>query len=155
MFPVVKMIDFLCVSFKKSFPWKKFQEECVLPSDTYLRLPLADMHLFGHYPAHDDFYLVVCSACNQVVKPQVFQSHCGKWTPAPGGCTGSQGPWAPSWVALCLFQSKACGYTGPGLLPLHTEDLVGAQSSLSPPAHRLLPVRANRRKPVACLGRRD
>ncbi|KAB0376234.1 hypothetical protein FD755_012877 [Muntiacus reevesi] len=35
------------------------------------------MHLFGHYPAHDDFYLVVCSACNQVVKPQVFQSHCG------------------------------------------------------------------------------
>uniref|UniRef100_A0AAF6ZBY8 Ataxin 7 like 1 n=1 Tax=Bos taurus TaxID=9913 RepID=A0AAF6ZBY8_BOVIN len=38
---------------------------------------LPDMHLFGHYPAHDDFYLVVCSACNQVVKPQVFQSHCG------------------------------------------------------------------------------
>lgn len=38
-----------------------------------------DMHLFGHYPAHDDFYLVVCNICNQVVKPQVFQSHCGKW----------------------------------------------------------------------------
>uniref|UniRef100_A0A8C2M1J5 Ataxin-7-like protein 1 n=1 Tax=Cricetulus griseus TaxID=10029 RepID=A0A8C2M1J5_CRIGR len=37
-----------------------------------------NMHLFGHYPAHDDFYLVVCSACNQVVKPQVFQSHCGR-----------------------------------------------------------------------------
>lgn len=37
------------------------------------------MHLFGHYPAHDDFYLVVCNICNQVVKPQVFQSHCGKW----------------------------------------------------------------------------
>ncbi|KAG8541892.1 hypothetical protein GDO81_028044 [Engystomops pustulosus] len=34
------------------------------------------MHLFGHYPAHDDFYLVVCNVCNQVVKPQVFQSHC-------------------------------------------------------------------------------
>lgn len=41
------------------------------------------MHLFGHYPAHDDFYLVVCGACNQAVKPQVFQAHCGKWTPAP------------------------------------------------------------------------
>nr|XP_008539889.1 PREDICTED: ataxin-7-like protein 1 [Equus przewalskii] len=37
-----------------------------------------NMHLFGHYPAHDDFYLVVCSACHQVVKPQVFQSHCGR-----------------------------------------------------------------------------
>ncbi|XP_012890197.1 PREDICTED: ataxin-7-like protein 1 isoform X1 [Dipodomys ordii] len=42
-----------------------------------MRLNKEDMHLFGHYPAHDDFYLVVCSACNQVVKPQVFQSHCG------------------------------------------------------------------------------
>uniref|UniRef100_A0A1D5QY95 Ataxin 7 like 1 n=1 Tax=Macaca mulatta TaxID=9544 RepID=A0A1D5QY95_MACMU len=43
-----------------------------------MRLNKEDMHLFGHYPAHDDFYLVVCSACNQVVKPQVFQSHCGR-----------------------------------------------------------------------------
>nr|XP_058153127.1 ataxin-7-like protein 1 isoform X2 [Dasypus novemcinctus] len=42
-----------------------------------MRLNKEDMHLFGHYPAHDDFYLVVCSACNQVIKPQVFQSHCG------------------------------------------------------------------------------
>ncbi|ELW65589.1 Ataxin-7-like protein 1 [Tupaia chinensis] len=55
-----------------------------------MRLNKEDMHLFGHYPAHDDFYLVVCSACNQVIKPQVFQSHCGKWTPAPGGCICSR-----------------------------------------------------------------
>uniref|UniRef100_M3XKZ8 Ataxin 7 like 1 n=3 Tax=Latimeria chalumnae TaxID=7897 RepID=M3XKZ8_LATCH len=41
-----------------------------------MRLNKEDMHLFGHCPAHDDFYLVVCSVCNQVVKPQVFQSHC-------------------------------------------------------------------------------
>ncbi|XP_030072224.1 ataxin-7-like protein 1 isoform X2 [Microcaecilia unicolor] len=41
-----------------------------------MRLNKEDMHVFGHYPAHDDFYLVVCSICNQVVKPQVFQSHC-------------------------------------------------------------------------------
>ncbi|KAF7246740.1 Cadherin-related family member 3 [Varanus komodoensis] len=38
----------------------------------------SNMHLFGHYPAHDDFYLVVCNICNQVVKPQVFQSHCAR-----------------------------------------------------------------------------
>ncbi|XP_041442457.1 ataxin-7-like protein 1 isoform X1 [Xenopus laevis] len=42
-----------------------------------MRLNKEDMHLFGHYPGHDDFYLVVCNVCNQVVKPQVFQSHCG------------------------------------------------------------------------------
>uniref|UniRef100_A0A8C5RIC8 Ataxin 7 like 1 n=1 Tax=Laticauda laticaudata TaxID=8630 RepID=A0A8C5RIC8_LATLA len=41
-----------------------------------MRLNKEDMHLFGHYPAHDDFYLVVCNSCNQVIKPQVFQSHC-------------------------------------------------------------------------------
>ncbi|XP_077603074.1 ataxin-7-like protein 1 isoform X9 [Crocuta crocuta] len=43
-----------------------------------MRLNKEDMHLFGHYPAHDDFYLVVCGACNQAVKPQVFQAHCGR-----------------------------------------------------------------------------
>ncbi|XP_028668672.1 ataxin-7-like protein 1 isoform X1 [Erpetoichthys calabaricus] len=41
-----------------------------------MRLNREDMHLFGHCPAHDDFYLVLCNFCNQVVKPQVFQSHC-------------------------------------------------------------------------------
>nr|KAF6473284.1 ataxin 7 [Rousettus aegyptiacus] len=34
-----------------------------------------DMPIFGLCPAHDDFYLVVCKDCNQVVKPQAFQSH--------------------------------------------------------------------------------
>ncbi|KAM4609668.1 ataxin-7-like protein 2b isoform 2-T2 [Polymixia lowei] len=35
-----------------------------------------DMHIYGHCPAHDDFYLVVCSHCGQVVKPQAFEKHC-------------------------------------------------------------------------------
>ncbi|XP_047661753.1 ataxin-7-like protein 2a isoform X2 [Tachysurus fulvidraco] len=35
-----------------------------------------DMSIFGHYPGHDDFYLVVCSHCSQVVKPQAFEKHC-------------------------------------------------------------------------------
>ncbi|XP_029114729.1 ataxin-7-like protein 2a isoform X1 [Scleropages formosus] len=35
-----------------------------------------DMCMFGHCPAHDDFYLVVCSHCGQVVKPQAFERHC-------------------------------------------------------------------------------
>ncbi|GLD45969.1 ataxin-7-like protein 2 isoform X1 [Lates japonicus] len=35
-----------------------------------------DMHIYGHCPAHDDFYLVVCSHCGQVVKPEAFEKHC-------------------------------------------------------------------------------
>ncbi|XP_051531460.1 ataxin-7-like protein 2 isoform X2 [Myxocyprinus asiaticus] len=35
-----------------------------------------DMSIFGHYPGHDDFYLVVCAHCSQVVKPQAFEKHC-------------------------------------------------------------------------------
>ncbi|KAM6232891.1 LOW QUALITY PROTEIN: ataxin-7-like protein 2 [Spheniscus humboldti] len=34
-----------------------------------------DMNIFGH-SAHDEFYLVVCNHCSQVVKPQAFQKHC-------------------------------------------------------------------------------
>ncbi|NXA16721.1 AT7L2 protein, partial [Sapayoa aenigma] len=35
-----------------------------------------DMDIFGHCPAQDEFYLVVCNHCSQVVKPQAFQKHC-------------------------------------------------------------------------------
>ncbi|KAM7404609.1 hypothetical protein PAMP_011942 [Pampus punctatissimus] len=35
-----------------------------------------DMHIYGHCPAHDDFYLVMCGHCGQVVKPQAFEKHC-------------------------------------------------------------------------------
>uniref|UniRef100_H3B9G1 Ataxin 7 like 2 n=1 Tax=Latimeria chalumnae TaxID=7897 RepID=H3B9G1_LATCH len=35
-----------------------------------------DMAIFGHCPAHDEFYLVVCNHCSQVVKPQAFEKHC-------------------------------------------------------------------------------
>ncbi|CAG02060.1 unnamed protein product, partial [Tetraodon nigroviridis] len=34
-----------------------------------------DMPIFGQCPAQDDFYLVMCSQCSQVVKPQAFQAH--------------------------------------------------------------------------------
>ncbi|XP_043932814.1 ataxin-7-like protein 2 isoform X2 [Protopterus annectens] len=41
-----------------------------------MRLIKEDMPIFGLCPAHDEFYLVVCSHCSQVVKPQAFQKHC-------------------------------------------------------------------------------
>ncbi|KAG8002733.1 Ataxin-7-like protein 2 [Nibea albiflora] len=36
----------------------------------------ADMHIYGYCPAHDELYLVVCSHCGEVVKPQAFEKHC-------------------------------------------------------------------------------
>ncbi|XP_018602952.2 ataxin-7-like protein 1 isoform X2 [Scleropages formosus] len=40
-----------------------------------MKLSRDDMRVFGQCPAHDDFYLVVCNICNQVVKPQGFEMH--------------------------------------------------------------------------------
>lgn len=42
-------------------------------------VPYADMHIYGHCPAHDEVYLVVCNHCGQVVKPQAFEAHCQRW----------------------------------------------------------------------------
>lgn len=38
-----------------------------------------DMHIYGHCPAHDEIWLVVCNHCGQVVKPQAFEEHCERW----------------------------------------------------------------------------
>lgn len=38
----------------------------------------SDMPLFGLCPAQDEFYLVVCETCKQVVKPQALLRHMGK-----------------------------------------------------------------------------
>uniref|UniRef100_A0A8C2H9T1 Ataxin 7 n=1 Tax=Cyprinus carpio TaxID=7962 RepID=A0A8C2H9T1_CYPCA len=40
-----------------------------------MRLCRDDMPIFGQCPAQDDFYLVMCSHCSQVFKPQAFQAH--------------------------------------------------------------------------------
>lgn len=34
------------------------------------------MPIYGHCPAKDEFYLVVCSHCGKLVKPQAFEEHC-------------------------------------------------------------------------------
>ncbi|XP_022248700.1 ataxin-7-like protein 1 [Limulus polyphemus] len=39
------------------------------------KLKKEDMGLFGFCPSWDNFYLVVCEKCGQVVKPQAFKSH--------------------------------------------------------------------------------
>uniref|UniRef100_A0AAZ3RLS7 Uncharacterized protein n=1 Tax=Oncorhynchus tshawytscha TaxID=74940 RepID=A0AAZ3RLS7_ONCTS len=37
------------------------------------------MHVFGQFPNQEDFCLVVCNVCNQVVKPQGILTHYGVW----------------------------------------------------------------------------
>lgn len=49
-------------------------KECVRNREA-MRLCRDDMPIFGQCPAQDDFYLVMCSHCSQVVKPQAFQAH--------------------------------------------------------------------------------
>ncbi|CAH2275758.1 Hypothetical predicted protein [Pelobates cultripes] len=74
-----------------------------------MRLNKEDMHLFGHYPAHDDFYLVVCNVCSQVVKPQVFQSHCERRHGSM--CKPSPSPASPpsnNRTSLAQMKQKAC-----------------------------------------------
>ncbi|KAM6437516.1 ataxin-7-like protein 1 isoform 3-T3 [Liasis olivaceus] len=74
-----------------------------------MRLNKEDMHLFGHYPAHDDFYLVVCNTCNQVIKPQVFQSHCERRHGSM--CKPSSSPASPpcnSRASLIQMKPKSC-----------------------------------------------
>ncbi|XP_027694389.1 ataxin-7-like protein 1 isoform X2 [Vombatus ursinus] len=74
-----------------------------------MRLNKEDMHLFGHCPAHDDFYLIVCNFCNQVVKPQVFQSHCERRHSSM--CKPSPSPASPpsnSRTSLLQVKAKSC-----------------------------------------------
>ncbi|KPP76087.1 ataxin-7-like [Scleropages formosus] len=61
-----------------------------------------DMSIFGQCPARDDFFLVMCSYCGQVVKPQAFQAHYERRhgltskTPAAAVTTGAAAYPAPS-----------------------------------------------------------
>ncbi|XP_029689539.1 ataxin-7-like protein 2b isoform X3 [Takifugu rubripes] len=48
-------------------------------SETMALSKEADMHIYGHCPAQDDIYLVVCSLCRRVIKPQAFEKHCDRW----------------------------------------------------------------------------
>ncbi|TKS70940.1 Ataxin-7 Spinocerebellar ataxia type 7 protein -like protein [Collichthys lucidus] len=50
-------------------------EETRLSSSSSSSSSSTDMPIFGQCPAQDDFYLVMCSHCSQVVKPQAFQAH--------------------------------------------------------------------------------
>ncbi|MEE6501910.1 hypothetical protein FKM82_004355 [Ascaphus truei] len=66
-----------------------------------MRLCREDMPIFGLCPAYDDFYLVMCNHCNQVIKPQAFQSHYER----RHGSSSKPPPTPPSSSAYSIFSS--------------------------------------------------
>lgn len=50
------------------------------------------MHIYGHCPAHDEIYLVVCSLCGHLIKAQAFEKHWDRWHgPLNMKCSQSSG----------------------------------------------------------------
>uniref|UniRef100_A0A672PIE0 Ataxin-7-like protein 2 n=3 Tax=Sinocyclocheilus grahami TaxID=75366 RepID=A0A672PIE0_SINGR len=86
-----------------------------------------DMSIYGHCPAHDDFFLVVCSHCGQVVKPQAFEKHCerrhvlfSKLYDTPSNCSPDrpqQGRPPSQHGSLCEGQDSRHRGAGPPRVP--------------------------------------
>ncbi|XP_046872406.1 ataxin-7-like protein 1 [Hypomesus transpacificus] len=62
-----------------------------------IKLSREEMHVYGQRPTQEDFCLVVCHVCNQVVKPQGILTHYGR---RPGTHTAAPG------VPLCQTASR-------------------------------------------------
>ncbi|XP_026188531.1 ataxin-7-like protein 2b isoform X2 [Mastacembelus armatus] len=101
-----------------------------------------DMHIYGHCPAQDDFCLVVCSHCGQVVKPQAFEKHCerrhGPLTKMCGqslSLAPQQRPhpdWSPSNLSSSRERQKGArchegGRLSSAVLPVHQHKPTKAQ----------------------------
>ncbi|XP_053325327.1 ataxin-7 [Spea bombifrons] len=75
-----------------------------------MRLSREDMPIFGLCPAHDEFYLVMCSHCNLVIKPQAFQSHYER----RHSSSGRPPPTPPSTSTCSIYSTVAKNKTGGG-----------------------------------------
>ncbi|KAK1898263.1 Ataxin-7-like protein 2 [Dissostichus eleginoides] len=100
-----------------------------------------DMHTFGHCPSHDEMYLVVCSHCGQVVKPQAFEKHCERrHGPLTKVCGQSPAPQPrprsvrPSTNNSCSRERQKDGRCHEAIAP----------SSAAPPAHQHMPSTAQK-----------
>ncbi|XP_030631949.1 ataxin-7-like protein 1 [Chanos chanos] len=74
----------------------------LLNSGEGTKLNKEDMHLYGQFPTHEDFSLVICNVCNQVVKPQGLLTHYQKRHGSPGS---SKTPLVPMKPKMSLSQS--------------------------------------------------
>lgn len=102
------------------------------------------MHIYGHCPAHDDIYLVVCSHCGQVVKPQAFEKHCERrHGPITIPCSPSSDP---------SFQKQPLSGRSTSELSISTEKQTGGRGhdtracfSKAPPVNRPRPTKGTER----------
>ncbi|XP_051524706.1 ataxin-7-like protein 2 isoform X2 [Myxocyprinus asiaticus] len=110
-----------------------------------------DMCIYGHCPAHDDFFLVVCSHCGQVVKPQAFEKHCerrhgplSKLCSTPSNCSSDrpqQGRPPSQHGSTCRGQVSRSQDPGPPKVPPPHSPHQGRSKPLheaprDPPWHR-------------------
>uniref|UniRef100_A0A4W3J0E3 SCA7 domain-containing protein n=1 Tax=Callorhinchus milii TaxID=7868 RepID=A0A4W3J0E3_CALMI len=88
-----------------------------------------DMPIFGHCPAHDEFFLVVCNHCGQVVKPQAFQTHCER-RHGPWNKLSARKPPASHFTSSTVLQKSRSSVTQPAVtLPRASKEKVQQQSS--------------------------
>eukprot|EP00062_Callorhinchus_milii_P014113 gi/632963270/ref/XP_007897786.1/ PREDICTED: LOW QUALITY PROTEIN: ataxin-7-like protein 2 [Callorhinchus milii] len=87
------------------------------------------MPIFGHCPAHDEFFLVVCNHCGQVVKPQAFQTHCER-RHGPWNKLSARKPPASHFTSSTVLQKSRSSVTQPAVtLPRASKEKVQQQSS--------------------------
>ncbi|XP_035652617.1 ataxin-7-like isoform X1 [Oncorhynchus keta] len=79
-----------------------------------MRLCRDDMPIFGQCPAQDDFYLVMCSHCSQVVKPQAFQAHYERRHSSSSKPTSTLAP-SSAFSLTALSRSRSSGPVGGGV----------------------------------------
>ncbi|XP_053281206.1 ataxin-7-like protein 2b [Pleuronectes platessa] len=124
------------------------------PSDI-MTLRKEDMHIYGHCPASDDFYLVMCSHCGQVVKPGAFEKHCERRHGERQKDGGLHEDGAPSSAALPVHplrpsKAKREAASLPSVLKSSRENLPIPQNSLPMPRSRVPPCHSGPLPPGLC-----
>lgn len=109
-----------------------------------------DMKIYGYCPALDNFYLVVCSHCGRLVKPQAFEAHCER---RHGALTKLQNPSSdladqqrPQPGRLPSIPSSREGHkTG------ETQEAAGSSKTASAPQHRTTKLLTEDARYYTCL----
>lgn len=107
------------------------------------------MKIYGYCPALDNFYLVVCSHCGQLVKPQAFEAHCQRRHAHTKLCTTSSGfmeQQCPQPRRLPSIPSSREGHkTG------EPQEAAGTSKTASAPQHKTTKVLTEDARSYTCL----
>jgi len=108
------------------------------------------MKIYGYCPALDNFYLVVCSHCGKLVKPQAFEAHCerrhGALTKLQNPSSGLADQQRPQPGRLPSIPSPREGHkTG------ETQEAAGSSKTASAPQHRTTKLLTEDARYYTCL----